>query len=158
MMKEEIPHILVERRVDTFKYRNKLRLQCLFVMFSSATAVNIWRDKLELYMPLLFNYAPVFGTGFVVKDLQVNAVAAVFEAFHDQDVGGNADGVILGLEWRLEDRPKLAVVGNHNVLVVVVRVNREAAGVVCVQLTNMFYVHMQLIGLERWDGQQRWIV
>ena len=43
--------------------------------FRNVAAVNIRRDELEGAVPV-FNYSTaVFGTGFVVEDLEVNAVA-----------------------------------------------------------------------------------
>ena len=102
-------------------------------------------------MTLLFDNMLVLGTGFVIKDLQVDAVAAGFEAFHDGGVGGNVVGIILGLEWGLEDCIGVEVLGNHNVLIVAARANGGASGVVCVQLTNMLYAHIHYIGFDRWD-------
>ena len=59
----------MEGSVDACKDRNKFLLKCLYGMFSSVVAVNIRREKLKLDMLLLFDYAPVFSTGFVVEDL-----------------------------------------------------------------------------------------
>ena len=59
--------------------------------------MNIRRDKFKLGMPLLFDDTPVFITDFVVKDLQVENVAAGFEAFHGGGVGGNTLGVLIDI-------------------------------------------------------------
>ena len=40
--------------------------------------------------------------------------------------------VLLGMEWRLEDCMRVAVVGNHNVLLAAVKANGGAGGFVCV--------------------------
>ena len=119
--------------------------------FSGVAAMDILWDELELDLTLLFDNMLVLGTGFVIKDLQVDAVAAGFEAFHDGGVGGNVVGIILGLEWGLEDCIGVEVLGNHNVLIAAARANGGAAGVFCVQLTNMLYAHMHFIGFDRWD-------
>ena len=76
----------------------------------------IWQYELELDMPLLSDDTIVFGTGFVATDLQVDAVAAGFDAFHDGGVGDNVVGVLFSLEHRLEDRVGVAVGGDHNAL------------------------------------------
>ena len=52
--------------------------------------------------------------------------------FHYVGVGSNVVGVLLGLERRLEDRIRVAVVGDHSILIAAERVNRGAVSVVCV--------------------------
>ena len=64
-------------------------------------------------------------------------------------------GVILGLEWCLEDRIRVTVVGDRNVLIVAARVNGEEAGVVCVQFSSVIDGYMQFNGM--WVGDLRGI-
>ena len=42
--------------------------------------MDIRRDELESAVPVFDNGTAVFGTGFVIKDLEVNAVAFGLEA------------------------------------------------------------------------------
>ena len=142
MIEEDIPQILREVRVNACKDRMKVGLKHLDGTFSSITAMDIRRDKLELDVPLLFGDTPAFGTGSVVKDLQFDNVVAVFEAFYDGGVGINALGVLLGIELRLGGCIGVALVGNQNVLISAARANGEAVGVIYIKFTNWFYVHM----------------
>ena len=43
--------------------------------FRNVAAVDIKMDKLEVAVSVFNNGAAVFGTGFVIEDLEVNAVA-----------------------------------------------------------------------------------
>ena len=83
-------------------------------------------------------------------------MATGFETFHDRGVVRNAVGFLLGLERRLEDCIRVTVLGNHDVLIDAARANGEAPSVVCVQLDNVLYVHMQFIG--SCFGQKRRVV
>ena len=57
---------------------------------SDIAAMEIWWDKLEIAVPLVNNGAAIIGAIFIVKDLEINAVALGFEARHDDVVGSNA--------------------------------------------------------------------
>ena len=45
-------------------------------------------DELEGAVPVFNNGVAVFGTGFIIKDLEVNAVAFGLEARHDRGRDG----------------------------------------------------------------------
>ena len=54
---------------------------------SDVAAVDVQRDKLEGAVPGINGGAALFGTGFVVEDLEVNTVSFGLEAIHDGIVG-----------------------------------------------------------------------
>ena len=65
--------------------------------FSNFAAVDIQRDELEGAVPVINNDAAVFGTGFVIKDLEVNTLSFGLEASHDGVVGGEPVVIIARL-------------------------------------------------------------
>ncbi len=42
---------------------------------SSIASMDVWRDKMVLYFPGVFNGGLEFGADFVVEDLEINIVA-----------------------------------------------------------------------------------
>ena len=66
--------------------------------FSDIAEMDIWRDKLEISVPLINDGAAILGASFIVKDLEINAVAIGFEAQHDAVVGRNVMPVVALLE------------------------------------------------------------
>ena len=60
--------------------------------------MDIWRDKLEIAVPLINNGTEILGAGFIFKDLEINAVALGFEAQHDDVVISNVMPVVAWLE------------------------------------------------------------
>ena len=55
--------------------------------FSDVAAVDVRRDKLEGAVPVIIGGAALFGTGFVVEDLEVHTVSFGLDAIHDGIVG-----------------------------------------------------------------------
>ena len=53
--------------------------------------------------PLLFDGELAGCTAFVVKDLEVNTMAAFSESDHDSICGGEAVAVVTGLKWLHQD-------------------------------------------------------
>ena len=67
--------------------------------FGSIAAVDIWRDKLILCVPFVFNVGFEICAGLVVKDLEVHCEAAFNEALHDGFVVGKAMCISLVGVW-----------------------------------------------------------
>jgi hypothetical protein len=44
---------------------------------NNIAAMDVWRDKLVLHFPHVFNGGLEFGADFAVKDLEINIVAMV---------------------------------------------------------------------------------
>jgi len=115
-----------------------------------ARSAALWRwtsggDEKVLTAPVLLYDASVFGAGFVVEDLGGDGVPAHLEAVHDGIVGGNAVFVLARLEGGLEDCVGVAVVGDHDVLVVAAGANGEATRVVGVELLDGFHPDVDFI-------------
>ena len=85
--------------------------------FSNVAVVDIQRDELEGAVPV-FNYgAAVFRNGFVIDDLEVNAVAFGLEASHDVVVGGETVVIVVRLKYIDKDGVGVDVVGDHDLSV-----------------------------------------
>ncbi len=68
--------------------------------FGSIAAVDIWRDKLILCVPFVFNVGFEICAGLVVKDLEVHCEDAFGEALHGGVVGGKVMCVSSIGAWR----------------------------------------------------------
>ena len=64
-------------------------------LFRDVAAVDIRRHKLEVAVLVFNDGAAVFGTGFVIEDLEVNAVSFGLEAIHDSVVGGKTVVIVV---------------------------------------------------------------
>ena len=121
------------------------------VLFSNVVAVDIRRDNLEGAVTVFNNDAEVLGTGFIIEDLEVNAVDFGLEVSHDDVVGGDAVAIVARLKCRDKDGIGVDVVGEHNVLVATSRADREPTYVISVELTDWIYPDMELLILEVWE-------
>ena len=63
-------------------------------MFRGIAVMDIWRENLEIAVPLINNGVAILGDRFIVNDLEINSVALGFEARHDDVVGSNVIPVI----------------------------------------------------------------
>ena len=87
------------------------------VTFRDVAAVDIRRDEMEGAVPVFNNGVEVFGTGFVIEDLEVHTVSFGLEASHDGVVGCEAVAIVARLECRDKDGVGIYVVGEHDVSV-----------------------------------------
>ena len=92
--------------------------------FGDVTTIDIRRNKLELRPPLLLYVELVGYAAFNVKDLEVDATAAICEAGNDPICGGKALAVVAGLEWLHQDYIGVHMIGEHNEIVAASGVNR----------------------------------
>ena len=53
--------------------------------------------------PFVDDAVHVGGTGFIIKDMEVDGEAACLHAFHDGVVRGDLVCIALGFEWLKED-------------------------------------------------------
>ena len=67
--------------------------------FGDVTLMDIRGNELELRPPLLIDIELVGCAVFIVKYLEVNAMAAFCEAGHDPICGGEAVAVVSGFKW-----------------------------------------------------------
>ena len=100
--------------------------------------------------PFLGDGLLVIGAGFVIQDLEVDGEASRFQALHDAVVSWDAVVVLARFEWASEDRIGVAVVGDHDVLVVAATPDGEAAGVVGEELADMADLNMKFRRLFVW--------
>ena len=80
-------------------------------LFSNVAAVEIRGDELEGAVPIFNNGATVFGTGFVIEDLEVNAVSFGLEASPDGVVGSERVAIVVRLECIDKDGVGINVIG-----------------------------------------------
>ena len=62
--------------------------------FRDIVTMDIWRDKLEIAVPLINDGAAIIVANFIVNYLDINAVALGFEARRDAVVGSNVMPVV----------------------------------------------------------------
>ena len=94
LQEELVPEEVGEVIGDANKDGKEVRFKGVDGTFSDITAMNIWRDKLEIAVPLINNGAAILSARFIVKDLEINAVALGFEARRDAVVGSNVMPVV----------------------------------------------------------------
>ena len=125
--------------------------------FSDVSVVDIRRDELEGTVPVFNDGADIFGTGFVVEDLEVHAVSFSLEAIHDGIVGCETMAIGTRLERPDNDGVGIYVVGKHDVLVAAAGADGEPTHVISVELSNRIYLDMDFLGLDsvEWTGNVR---
>ena len=75
-----------------------MSFKSIYGTFSNIEEMDIWRDKLEISVPLINDGVAILGASLVAEDLDINYVALGFEAQHDAIVGRNVMPVIALLE------------------------------------------------------------
>ena len=114
--------------------------------FGGIAAMDVRRYWLVGAVPFLGDDAAVFCTGLVVEDLVFDDLASLLEIGHDASVGWYAVAIVFGLEGFDEDDIVVAVVGEHDVLVVAARTDGEAAHVIGEKLADGLDPNVKLIG------------
>ena len=123
MREELVPEDVGKVAGDDSKDGKEVCFEGADCSFSNVAAVDIQRDKLEGAVPV-FNYSTAgFGTGFVVEDLEVNAVAFGLEASRDVVVGGKTMAIFARLKYKDKDGVGVNVVDEHDVSVSTLRVD-----------------------------------
>ena len=117
--------------------------------FGSVATLDVWGKELEPNFPIFLNNELALGAGFVFEDLEVNAVTAVLELYHDGIVDCDAVCFLFGHEGGLQDGVGVVMVGNHDVLIDAMRSNGEAPIVVGVELSHMFDIDVQFVRYDR---------
>ena len=62
--------------------------------FSNIAEMEIWRDKLEIAVPLINDGVAILGASLILKDFEINTVALGLEARHDVVIGSNTMPVL----------------------------------------------------------------
>ena len=91
-----------------------MSFECADGSLGDVVSMNVWGHKLECASPRVLCGLFVGLDGLVVQDLQVNGVAALFEAIHNAVVCHNAMAVLFGAEGLYKDDIAAAVVSQHN--------------------------------------------
>ena len=100
---------------DASKDCKEVCFESLDGSFRNVATVEIRRDELEGVVPVFNDCAEIFGTGFVIEDLEVKAVAFGLEVIHDIVVGVNTVTIVARLKCRDKDSVGINVVGKHDV-------------------------------------------
>ena len=72
-------------------------------VFGDVTTMDIRGDKLELLPPIIIDVDLVGCAAFIVKDFEVNTMAAICEAGHDLICGREAVAFVAGFECLHQD-------------------------------------------------------
>ncbi len=94
------------------------------------------RHQLKFDLPSNGDGMLVVRACFVVKDLKIYCETTCSQTGHDGIVGSNAVLVAPGLEGLLKDEVAIDVMGNHDILVARLCLDREAAGIVRVEFAD----------------------
>ena len=148
MREELVPEEVGEGVGDASKNGKEVCFEGEDGSFINVTAVDIWRDKLKGAVPVFDNGTAVFGTGFVIEDLEVNTVAFGLEASHDVVVGGEAVAIVARLKCRDKYGVGVDMLGEHDVSVATSKADGEPTHVVSVELTDWLYPDMELLRLD----------
>ena len=102
------------------------------------------RDNLGVYLPVLFRDSPEFGTHLVVEYLKVGREAFGGETLNYLIVGRNTMFVVPAVKAGVEDALGVALVGNHDVLIVTANVERESVSVIGLQFSDVYFSKINL--------------
>ena len=102
-----------------------------------AATMHIWRHQLKFGLPSDSDGMLVGCTGLVVKNLKINCKTTGCQPGHDGIVlGSNAALDAPGLEGLLKFEVAIGLIGNQDILVARVGLDREAASIVHVELAD----------------------
>ena len=113
--------------------------------FSDVKMMEIRGNELELCPPVLLNVDLVGCAAFLVKDLEVDAMAALCEAGHDPICGSEAVAVVAGFEWLHQYYIGVHMIGEHHEVVAASGANREPTHVIGVKLSDGFRCDVELL-------------
>ena len=122
-----------------------MSLEGLDGSFCCIGLVDIGWDELVSGVPGLGDGSEVVSAGFVVEYLVLDFVAFGLESGHDAPVCSYSMAVVAGLEGFHENGIGVTVVGQHDVLVATVRAGGESAHVLCVELADGLYKHVEFV-------------
>ena len=146
LWEKQVPEIRGKRRVYPCQDRQEVALESVDDALCPIPAVHVQGDKLELGFPLDCDGFLVCGASLIVKNLEVDGKAVRRQLQDDCVVGRNSMPVIPGLECLLQDKAAVGMVGNHQILVARLRLDRKATCDVCVQPADGVYFDEDLMG------------
>ena len=166
MREELVPEEVGKVPGDSSKNGKEVCFEGADSLFRNVVAVDIRRDELEGAVPVFNDGTEVFGTSFVIEELEVNAVAFGLEASHDGVVGGETVAIFARLKCRDKDDVGVDVVGQHYVSVATSGADGEPTHVISVKLTHWLYTDMEFLRLgvreltgdvqKRFNGDWLW--
>ena len=109
---------------------------------SDVSAVAIGRNDLVGSFPVFFDYSFVFCADFVIKDLDIDLVATLGEAFHDGVICRYSVGVLPVGEGCMEDCIGIALICDHDIFLSTARPNGKAATIIRVDLADRVFPDM----------------
>ena len=89
--------------------------------------MDIRWNLLVIVTPLLSYSTFVLCTGLIVEDLEVNEYAILAQTSHDGLVSLQAMLVLVSLEWDYQNCVRVAIIGNSEILVAALRLDRLAS-------------------------------
>ena len=90
--------------------------------------------------PRFCDDTPVLGTCLVIHDLQIDLGDTLIERLHDRVVCSYAMLVVTGAKCGLGDCVCVAMVSNHNVLVVTGQLNGKLNTVICMYFADWYFI------------------
>ena len=114
MRQELVPEIVGERFTDNSHDGKKVRFGGTDGLLGGIAPVHIRGHRLVICFPLLPDGAAILLAGLILQDLEVNFVAALFDAHVYVVVCQDAMLVVFGLEGIYKDEISVAVVSQHD--------------------------------------------
>ena len=143
---KEVPKVRWKGRINAGQDCQEVVLERANGALCLIAAMHVWRDELEVGIPLEGDGFFISRAGFVIQDLEINGEPMGRQTSHECVVRCNAVAVTLGLEGLLEGEVAFGVEGNHDVLVTEVCSDGEAASVVSEELAERFCESEDLVG------------
>ena len=94
MREELVPEEVGEGIGDHSEDGKDVSFKILDGTFRNIAVIDIWQDKLEIAVPIINDSTVILGASFIVKDLEINAVALGSEAQNYAVVGSNSMPVV----------------------------------------------------------------
>ncbi len=146
MQEKEVPKVRWEGRINAGQDFQEVVLERANGMLHPIAAMHVWRDELEVGIPLEGDGFFISRAGFVIQDLEINGEPMGCQTSHDCVVGFNAEAVTLGPQSLLEDEAAVGMEDNHDILVARASSDVEAASVDGEELAEWLCYNKNLVG------------
>ena len=111
MREEPVPEEVGKGVSDASKDGKEVCFEGTDGPLGDVASVYVWGHQLEVDSPVFRDDSTEGSADFVVHNLEIDSVTALFESLHDDVVSGDAVAVVLALKWLHQDRVAVAVVG-----------------------------------------------
>ena len=116
-------------------------------------SVDIWWHQLVMVTPLLSYSTFVLCTGLVFEDLEVDENPILAQSSHDGLVSLQVMLFLAIIERGNKNCVGIEMIGNHEILVATLRLDRSAYRVISIYFTDVHRVHVKFVRLLGGKGR-----